>query len=103
MKLTLSLLAAAGIALTVPALADEPRAPSNEPATEQAADVAASEAPADAEPAEPAPAPAAIEVPAIEPVEEERICRRIRTDASSRRATRVCLTREGWREFNQRR
>lgn len=40
---------------------------------------------------------------ATEAVEEERICRRIRTDMASRRATKVCLTREEWREFNQHR
>ena len=32
--------------------------------------------------------------------EEKRICRRIRLDMSSRRAERVCKTREEWREFN---
>jgi len=35
--------------------------------------------------------------------EAKRICRRIRTDMSSRRAKRVCLTADEWREFNQRR
>ncbi|QIQ86179.1 hypothetical protein [Erythrobacter sp.] len=35
--------------------------------------------------------------------EDKRICRRIRTDMSSRRKTRVCLTAEEWRELNQRR
>ena len=31
---------------------------------------------------------------------EKRICRRIRLDASSRRATRVCRTKEEWRQYN---
>ena len=31
----------------------------------------------------------------------KKICRAIRTDASSRRKERVCLTREQWREFNR--
>jgi hypothetical protein len=35
--------------------------------------------------------------------EEQRICRRVRLDAASRRGTRVCLTQAGWRDFNQRR
>ena len=35
--------------------------------------------------------------------EEKRICRRIRIDVSSRRATKVCKTAEEWRLFNQRR
>ena len=61
------------------------------------------------EPKEPAPTeqPAeettAIEIPAItapDAEEEKRICRRIRTDMSSRRATRVCMTRAEWRAFN---
>ncbi|WP_299192425.1 hypothetical protein [uncultured Erythrobacter sp.] len=106
MKLTLSLLAAAGVALSVPAFADEPRAPTTEQAPQQTSEAAeaAEETAADAEPATPAPAPAPIEIPAIEaPEEEERICRRIRVDMSSRRATRVCMTRDEWREFNQRR
>ncbi len=36
-------------------------------------------------------------------VEDKRICRRVRLDASSRRGTKVCKTKEEWREFNQRR
>ncbi|MEL6528668.1 MAG: hypothetical protein AAGK01_05490 [Pseudomonadota bacterium] len=35
--------------------------------------------------------------------EEKRICRRVRLDASSRRGTKVCKTKDEWREFNQRR
>jgi hypothetical protein len=35
--------------------------------------------------------------------EAKRICRRIRVDMSSRRGTRVCMTADEWREFNQRR
>ena len=34
---------------------------------------------------------------------DKRICRRVRLDASSRRATKVCKTSEEWRQFNQRR
>lgn len=44
---------------------------------------------------------AAIVVPEVK--EEKRICRRIATDMSSRRKERVCLTKEDWRELNQRR
>ena len=40
---------------------------------------------------------------APEAEEDKRICRRIRTDMSSRRKTRVCLTADEWREMNQRR
>jgi len=36
-------------------------------------------------------------------VEDKRICRRVRLDASSRRATKVCKTKDEWRAFNQRR
>ena len=32
---------------------------------------------------------------------DERICRYIRADASSRRKTKVCLTAKQWREANQ--
>ena len=32
---------------------------------------------------------------------DEKICRYIRMDASSRRKEKVCLTKEGWVEFNQ--
>jgi len=35
--------------------------------------------------------------------EEKRICRRVRLDASSRRGTKVCKTKDEWRDFNQRR
>ncbi|MEL7445144.1 MAG: hypothetical protein AAGK02_04940 [Pseudomonadota bacterium] len=35
--------------------------------------------------------------------EAKKICRRIRVDASSRRPSKVCLTTEEWREFNNRR
>lgn len=46
--------------------------------------------------------PAAIETPEVK-AEEKRICRRVKLDMSSRRATRVCKTKEEWRLFNQRR
>ncbi len=45
-------------------------------------------------------APAQAEKPEAK---EKVICRRVRLDASSRRATKVCKTSEQWREFNQRR
>lgn len=32
--------------------------------------------------------------------EDKRICRYVRLDASSRRKTKVCRTKEGWRELN---
>lgn len=32
---------------------------------------------------------------------DEKICRYIRMDMSSRRKEKVCLTKEGWTEFNQ--
>lgn len=32
---------------------------------------------------------------------DEKICRYVRMDMSSRRKERVCLTKEGWNEFNQ--
>ena len=102
MKFVLPLAAAASFALAVPAFADEPR----EQAAEQSAETEAmpAEEAMPEEEAQPQEAPAAIEVPAIEaPREEKRICRRIRTDMSSRRASRVCMTRDEWREFNQRR
>lgn len=35
--------------------------------------------------------------------EAERVCRYIRADASSRRKSKVCMTTEEWREFNNRR
>lgn len=38
---------------------------------------------------------------APEAKEDKRICRRVATDMSSRRKTKVCLTKEEWREFNQ--
>lgn len=52
------------------------------------------------------------EVPAEQPVEtptqtaepvkaEEKICRYIRKDASSRRKDKVCLTAEQWKQQNQ--
>ncbi len=32
--------------------------------------------------------------------EDKRICRRVRADASSRRKTKVCLTTDEWRKYN---
>lgn len=73
---------------------EAPAAPAEQPAP--AATPAPAPAPA-APPAEPAPAAAA------EPAEEERICRSIRLDMSSRRKTRVCLTEQGWLDLNNQR
>ncbi|MEP0191094.1 MAG: hypothetical protein ABJP70_10750 [Erythrobacter sp.] len=47
-----------------------------------------------------AEAPTQVEKPEAK---EKTICRRVRLDASSRRATKVCKTSEEWRKFNQRR
>lgn len=86
MKITLPRLAAtASVFLAMPALADEPETKSSE--TEQ-------QATTEKEAAAPA-------IP--EAKEEKRICRRVKLDISSRRATKVCKTKEEWREFNQRR
>jgi len=76
---------------SVSALADEPRQEAQQEQPSPQAEASAKDAPTQNE------APAAAE----QPKEEERICRRIRTDMSSRRATRVCMTSEEWREFNQ--
>ena len=35
--------------------------------------------------------------------EEERTCRYVKLDMSSRRKSKVCKTADEWREFNQRR
>lgn len=73
--------------------------PKDEPAPEAQAEAQpqTSETQEQSAPAPASDAPAAQE----EAKEEERICRRIRTDMSSRRATRVCLTRDEWRELNR--
>ncbi|QZD96461.1 hypothetical protein K3136_02015 [Qipengyuania gelatinilytica] len=34
-------------------------------------------------------------------VKDKKICRYIRMDMSSRRKEKVCLTKEGWTDFNQ--
>ena len=36
-----------------------------------------------------------------ETAEEKRICKRIAADMSSRRRTKVCLTRDEWKTFNK--
>lgn len=41
--------------------------------------------------------------PAPQASEEERVCRSVKLDMSSRRKTKVCKTADEWREFNQRR
>jgi len=56
------------------------------------------------EPAKPAPAPEKEQeekVEKAEKVEEKKICKRIAADAASRRRTKVCLTREEWKNFNR--
>ncbi|WP_034920931.1 hypothetical protein [Erythrobacter sp. SD-21] len=72
MRFALPLLALA--TLSAPALATEPEDKKDEKKTD-------SQQPADAK--------------------NEKICRYIRMDMSSRRKERVCLTKEGWTEFNQ--
>lgn len=92
MKITLArAVAPIFLIFAAPVLAEEP----GEKNKSEAAVAKASEN-ADAE------KPAAIVVPKVE-AEEKRICRRVKLDMSSRRATKVCKTKEGWREFNQRR
>lgn len=92
------ILAAAPLAVLVltPALAHDDKAP--EAATSQQATDAE---PKPAEKATKVPAQSAPEVAAPEAKEEKRICRRIRTDASSRRKSKVCMTADQWREANQ--
>ena len=54
------------------------------------------------EPAKPAPAPEKEEKEEkAEKTEEKKICKRIAADAASRRRTKVCLTREEWKNFNR--
>jgi len=53
------------------------------------------------EPAKPAPAPEKEQEEKAEKVEEKKICKRIAADAASRRRTKVCLTREEWKNFNR--
>lgn len=91
MKFALSC-AAAPVALlfAIPAIAGEPEEETkSETAQEEAAKDKADEA-------------AAIVIPEVK-AEEKRICRRVKLDMSSRRATKVCKTKDEWREFNQRR
>jgi len=77
--------------IAAPALASGTLQDAEEPETEAAA--SEKEAAEDAEAPEAKP----------QAKEEKRICRRVRLDMSSRRATRVCKTADEWREFNQRR
>jgi len=72
--------------------------------TSSAALSAEPERPADnVEPAERAPEAGEEDDDAAVEAEEKRICRYIRTDMNSRRKEKVCLTKEGWRELNNRR
>lgn len=92
------LLAAASLtALTLtPAIANDEVNPT--PATTEAA--AKPETEISTKPAEKPTAPKS-EVAAKEPAADKRICRRIRTDASSRRKVKVCMTADQWRDANQ--
>nr|WP_298927632.1 hypothetical protein [uncultured Erythrobacter sp.] len=91
MKITLAR-AAAPIALlfAAPAFSDEPNGKEK---AETAQDAATKEKGDEAAP---------IIVPEVK-AEEKRICRRVKLDMSSRRATKVCKTKDEWRDFNQRR
>ena len=85
--------------LSVSALADEPEAKAVAKDNAEKVDLEPTETTADK--------PVEAAAPAVETkeskAEEKRICRRVRLDASSRRATKVCKTKEEWRLFNQRR
>ena len=74
MKFVSLALAIAGVAIAAPVLSQNPGKQS-EPRSEEASEEEA-------------------EQPA-------KICRSIRTDPSSRRKQRVCMTRDQWREFNR--
>ena len=52
----------------------------------------------DPEETQPAPAPATEK---SEKAENEKICKYVRTDASSRRKTRICRTRQEWIDINR--
>ncbi|EAQ30077.1 hypothetical protein NAP1_04855 [Erythrobacter sp. NAP1] len=100
MKLTLPL-AAAALVFAVSASADEPAQETAPSVTETQVEQQESD-PAE-EPAQATQAEAAApEAPQVdeEPEEAERICRRVRLDAASRRPTRVCMTKAEWRRFN---
>ena len=79
MRLPLVALAPIAAILSVPANADDKTAPKTD---EVAAESAKTEEKA-------------------EEKKDERICRYIRTDISSRRKTKVCMTADQWRENNQ--
>ena len=79
MRLPLVALAPIAAILSVPAIADDKTAPKID---EVAAESAKTEEKA-------------------EEKKDERICRYIRTDTSSRRKTKVCMTADQWRENNQ--
>jgi len=91
MRIALPLAILAAPALAVTAFANEPEKESADTPSEAT------------EPTETAVMTA--EEQKVEPVakEEKRICRRIRTDISSRRKEKVCMTSEEWRAYNQRR
>ena len=57
--------------------------------------------PAFAQEEQPAPAPEEQVEETEEKAEEKKICKRIAADAASRRRTRVCRTREEWKNFNR--
>lgn len=93
MKFSLSHIATAAALLTaapllaVSAIAAEPEDETTDEATQEQAEEAREAAP--------------IVIPEVK--DEKRICRRVKLDMSSRRATKVCKTADEWREFNQRR
>ena len=79
------------------ALADPAVAPQDQPAPAVTPAAPAEAAP----PVAPAPAPAEPEAPAAASAkDDERICRYVKLDMSSRRKTKVCRTVEEWRELN---
>jgi hypothetical protein len=78
----------AALIAPVAVVAQDPNSPAPTPAASEG------EAP---DAASPAPAPASTETAA----EDKRICRRVKLDMSSRRATKVCRTPEEWRDLNQ--
>ncbi|MEO0417566.1 MAG: hypothetical protein AAF249_01785 [Pseudomonadota bacterium] len=57
--------------------------------------------PAFAQDEQPAPTQEEQVEEAEEKAEEKKICKRIAADAASRRRTKVCRTREEWKNFNR--
>ncbi len=95
MRLSSALLLLSAPLLSVAAMAEAPREE-----REEGAPVSSTEKSEPAGAEIPAKASEEVEKEAKEP---KRICRRVKLDMSSRRATKVCKTADEWREFNQRR